>query len=104
MIAPVKSFIAGVVKGVFSGAGGITNPDGTWVVPFHKADTGMRFGGDSQKLTNPDGSVYHYKGIKVVRHINGQEYTSSAGGAVRHDELSTEAKRANLEQQLADLK
>ena len=104
MIAPVKSFIFGVVKGVCSGAGVINHPDGTWVVPFHKPVSGMRFGVDSQKLTNPDGSIYHYEGFKCVRTINGEEYTSSAGGAVRHDELSPEAKRANLEQQLAELK
>ncbi len=97
------SLVKGVAKAAFVGAGGEINPDGTFVIPLHDSKKGMRIGLDSQELTNPDGAKFNYKGIKVIRTIGDEELTSSAGGAVRHDQVSEDAQRAELEKKLAAL-
>ena len=97
------SLVGGVLKAAFVGVGGEIHPDGSVIIPFHDSENGMRLAGDSQELTNPDGAKYKYKGIKLIRTIGDEELTSSAGGAVRHDQVSEDAQRAELERKLAAL-
>ena len=82
---------------------GVVKDDGTWVLPCHDPDKGIGFKLTHETLTNTEGALYHGKFINVQRPINGKVYTSALGGAYRHDQLSDDDRRQQLEKELAEI-